>query len=197
MFLAGTVFFLACVGIVALFTLKWWEREHARVLFPQVRRSLDLQALRVKLLVIAGSRDIEKLWPYMLFLVRATVHAGAVAFGHLAHWIGERSHALADLVSHKHRFERGAPRSEFLKQVIEHPMRNLNGSNRTDAINNFRSSDSGVMPSAAPVIKGPIVEKMTTGHVETAPLKKKRKQRVSKTVNKNIDIATDTAGLDR
>ena len=119
MFLAGIVFFLACVGIVALFTLKWWEREHAHVLLPQARRSLDLQALRVKLLVIAGTRDIEKLWPYILHLMRATVHAGAVAFGHLAHWIGGRSPAPSDLLSHKNRLERGGPPSEFLHQSIE------------------------------------------------------------------------------
>ena len=120
----GVIFFLSGIGIIALFALKRWENTHARVLFPHVRRVADEQALRMKQFLTAGVRDLEKLPPFLLYLLRIGVHIGAVAFGHLAHWIGERSHALADVVSHKHRFERRPPRSEFLMQVNEHSIKN-------------------------------------------------------------------------
>ena len=132
---AGVVFFLALVGITGLFVLKQWEGKHARILFPEVRRRADIQALRIKALAHASSRGVEKeLWPYLLLLARRIVRGAAIAFGHLAHWIGERSHALADLVSHKHRFERGAPRSEFLKKIDDYPIRNRNGMNGMNGV---------------------------------------------------------------
>ncbi len=123
MMFAGVVFFLAGVCIVALFTLKRWERNNGRFLFPEVRHKADELALRIKSFLLASTRDFEKLPPYIFYILRIGVHMAALTFGHLAHWIGERSHDLADLVSHKHRFERRPPRSEFLKQVDELSMK--------------------------------------------------------------------------
>jgi len=119
---AGVIFFLACIGVTALFILRRWENEHGRVLLPGLHHEADLQALKLKMVLFARTRDVEKIVPFLFRLLQRGVRAAAIAFGHLAHWIGERSHALADLVSHKYRFERRETRSEFLKQVIAHPM---------------------------------------------------------------------------
>ena len=128
------MFFLAFAGIVGLFALKRWESAHAKVFLPGIRYSADEQARRLKVLLLAGTRDLEKLPPFLLRLASLIVRVLAIAFGHLAHWIGERSHALADLVSYKHRFERKETRSEFLKQVIEHPITNRNGNHVEPAL---------------------------------------------------------------
>ncbi len=121
---AGALFIFAFFGLVALFALKRWESRRERIIFPEVRRYADEGALGIKMFMLAALWYLRKL-PYILFhVVRIGIHICAVTFGHLAHWIGEKSHALADLVSHKHRFERRETQSEFLKKVIEHPITN-------------------------------------------------------------------------
>lgn len=118
-------FILALLAIGALFGIKVWEEKRGRRLAPQLRETLDERALHLKDLLEAGHRDIEKLPPTLVHLSRVTLHLAAVGFGHLAHWVGERSHKLADMVSYKHRFEKRELRSEFLKKVIQH--KNGNG----------------------------------------------------------------------
>jgi hypothetical protein len=117
---ATIVFLLALVGIVALFGLKHWELARGRVLAPALRESADKQALRVKELMGALQIDLAKLPPLLLYAAQRTLHAAAVDFGHLMHWLGVQAHNLADLVSHKRNFQRGETRSEFLKKVSEH-----------------------------------------------------------------------------
>ena len=124
-FTATALFFLALLGLIALFTLKYWELARERVLFPALRERADSGALRLKELVIAGRKDLGKLPPILLFAAQSVVHGIAVDAGHVAHWLGRQSHRLADSVSHKRNFERGQTRSEFLKKVAEH--KNGNG----------------------------------------------------------------------
>jgi len=119
MMLAFIVFIIALLAIAALFALKAWEEKRGRVLVPELRASLDERAVHLKDLLEAGQRDIEKLPSALLHLSRVALHLAAVGFGHLAHWLGERSHRLADMVSYKHHFERRELRSEFLKKVSE------------------------------------------------------------------------------
>ena len=120
MIVAAMVFFVALFGISTLFALKRWEKAHGRILAVQMRTSLDERALHLKELLEAGLKDLEKLVPALVHLSRVSLHLSAVGFGHLAHWLGERSHQLADMVSYKHRFERRALGSEFLKKMIRH-----------------------------------------------------------------------------
>lgn len=121
---AGIAFFGALLGIGSLLILKRWEITHSHIFFPDIRATLDTQALRLKVILFTASHNVGSLPPFFLILLQRIVQRGAIAFGHLAHWMGRRSHDLADLVSHKYKFERRETRSEFLKKVIEHPMRN-------------------------------------------------------------------------
>lgn len=185
MTLAGVAFFFALSGLIGLFALKRWEHAHDRTLFSDTRRSADDLALRVKEALIFGFRNISKL-PYILWLLgRYGVHSAAVMFGHLAHAIGERSHALADMVSYKHRFERRETHSEFLKKVIEHPIRNTNGSGSSPQYENSVvpvqkdtevDRDPGFSAPAAPTLQGALqYEERAT--LEAAPSPKKKKSR--------------------
>lgn len=121
---AGIAFFGALLGIGSLLILKRWETTHNHIFFSDIRATLDRQALWLKRVLFTASRNVGSLPPFFIILLQQVVQKGAIAFGHLAHWLGRRSHDLADLVSHKYKFERRETRSEFLKKVIEHPMRN-------------------------------------------------------------------------
>jgi hypothetical protein len=117
---ATIVFLLAFFGIIALFALKYWEFARRRAFAPGLRESADKQALHVKELMGALQIDLAKLPPLLLYAAQRTLHAAAVDFGHLMHWLGSQAHNLADFVSHKRNFQRGETRSEFLKKVSEH-----------------------------------------------------------------------------
>ncbi|HEV3245471.1 MAG TPA: hypothetical protein VG102_03860 [Candidatus Paceibacterota bacterium] len=125
---AAIIFFLALILIIGLFTIKQWELVHNRVLFPLWRERADAEALHLKVLLFAARKDVEHLPPLLLYAARSIVHGIAVDAGHVAIWLGEQSHRLADTVSQRG-FERRETRSEFLKKVGEHPIRNQNGSN--------------------------------------------------------------------
>jgi|SRR3989344_3740278 len=127
---AVAVFFVSLAGTVALFVLKQWEERTGRTLAPTVHRYLDVRALQGKELLVALQADLEKLPPELVHLAHIAVHTGALEVARLARFLEAQAHRLADFVSHKHRFERRAPRSEFLKKVIEH--KNGNGSNGVD-----------------------------------------------------------------
>jgi len=128
------VFFLALIGIVALFTLKRWELARERVLFPSFRTRADSEALHLKDLLTAAKKDAENLPPLLLFAAQNVVHGMAVDAGHIAHWLGAQSHRLADSVSHKRNFERGQTKSEFLKKVSEHKNGNADGDDTTSTV---------------------------------------------------------------
>ncbi|QQG37838.1 MAG: hypothetical protein HYS26_04420 [Candidatus Kaiserbacteria bacterium] len=114
------VFLLSLFGILSLFGLKRWEESKSRTLAPALRGKLDAEALRLKDLLFALQKDLEKLPPETLHLARILVHKTALGAASVARGFERQAHRLADLVSHKGRFTRRAPRSEFLQKVIEH-----------------------------------------------------------------------------
>ena len=128
MILAAIIFFISLIGIVALFGVKYWEEQHQRMLAPEVRQKADEHALQVKELLSKSRLELSKLPPTAMRLVRMAIHTAALETAHLARVLEAQAHRLADFVSHKHHFERGETKSEFLKQVSEHTFKNRNGS---------------------------------------------------------------------
>ena len=120
MILAFPLFLCSLLGIAGLFALKEWESRRDRVVFPALRRAMDAHTLRLVELLVALQADIEKLPPEIAHASRLAVQESALAAASLLRFLSVQAHALADLVSHKHAFKRRAPRSEFLKKVIEH-----------------------------------------------------------------------------
>ncbi|OGG53659.1 hypothetical protein A2851_02105 [Candidatus Kaiserbacteria bacterium RIFCSPHIGHO2_01_FULL_53_29] len=114
------IFFISLVGIGLLFGLKYWEMRRERILAPSMRSELDRRAVQLKELMAAARVDLAKLPPIAVRLSRLAIHEAALGFAALARFAEGQAHRLADLVSHKHRFERRETRSEFLKKVAEH-----------------------------------------------------------------------------
>ncbi|OHA12060.1 MAG: hypothetical protein A3J10_01350 [Candidatus Sungbacteria bacterium RIFCSPLOWO2_02_FULL_54_10] len=82
----------------------------------------------MKQTLIALQADLAKLPPELLHLSRVLLHDIVLGTAATLRFLERKAHELADLVSHKHHFERRAPRSEFLKKVSE----SRNGSGDTD-----------------------------------------------------------------
>ncbi len=120
MFFAAAIFFVSIAGIVGIFVLKSRELRTNRVFAPSLREKMDIRALQAKELLAAARVDLAKLPPTLLHLSRFLVHELALGLAVLARMLEKQMHRLADLVSHKHRFEKRETRSEFLKKVAEH-----------------------------------------------------------------------------
>ena len=114
---AAVVFGLSLIAIVALFELKRREAKSGQVYLPALRERLDVRALHLKDLITAAEADLAKLPPEAVHLSRVGIHILALEAARIARFLEGKAHRLADLVSHKHRFVRRAPRSEFLKKV--------------------------------------------------------------------------------
>ena len=125
MILAIVIFFISLTGIVVLFALKYWETRRGSVFLPSVRQSADQRAVELKGIIAQSGVYLGKLPPFSLHLARILIHTGALGAAGFARFLENRSHKLADFVSHKHRFEAHETRSEFLKKVSEHPMRDI------------------------------------------------------------------------
>ena len=126
MVLAYAVFFVSLAGLIGFFGLKEWETRSGHVSFPALRGKLDQWAFFLRDIMVALKADAEKILPEMLHLSRILVHEIALSLASLLRYLSLQAHKLAELVSHKRNFVRRAPRSEFLKKVIDHK-------NRTDA----------------------------------------------------------------
>ncbi len=122
---AFIVFFISLLGILALFALKAWEARRGVVFAAGMRKHADERALALKEALLGSRSWLEKIGPLSVQVVRYMVHEGALGLAHFARSLERGAYKIADFVSHKHRFERRAPRSEFLKQVAEH--KNDNG----------------------------------------------------------------------
>ena len=126
MALATGFFVFSLLGIAGLFALKEWELRGGRTMAPELREKADALARRLKELVFALQADIEKLPPEALHASRIVLHRAALLAAAFLRFLSLQAHQLADFVSHKRSFQRRAPRSEFLKKVLEH--KNDNGS---------------------------------------------------------------------
>jgi hypothetical protein len=122
---AGIVFVISLIGIVCLFGLKYWEEKHATVLVPKMRLWSDDKADEFKQFIAWSRAEAGSLTPRALRFARWCIHELALGFASLARASEREAHRLADLVSHKHRFERRESTNEFLKQVSDH--KNGNG----------------------------------------------------------------------
>ncbi|HEY4519753.1 MAG TPA: hypothetical protein VJH33_01810 [Candidatus Paceibacterota bacterium] len=112
------VFVLSFLGIVTLFVFKYMEEKRGAVAF-ELRDRADVHARRLKQLLSKGGDEFAKFSPRALFLVRTGVHTLALSTAYVARTVEGGAHRLADLVSHKHGFERRETKSEFLKKVGE------------------------------------------------------------------------------
>ncbi len=120
MWTAAAFFIFSIAGITGLFALKEWELRQGRVLAPELREKMDKLSFHLKELLFALQMDLEKLPPEILHISRTVLHETALTAAGLLRLLSYQAHRFADLVSHKHAFQRRAPRSEFLRKVIEH-----------------------------------------------------------------------------
>jgi hypothetical protein len=120
MWFAVGLFIFSLGAILSLFALKEWEGKRESIVLPGLRRKADAFALKLKAMLIGFQQDLEKLPGEMLHLLRIAIHEAMIAAAGLLRLLERKAHELADLVSHKHRFERRASRSEFLQKVLDH-----------------------------------------------------------------------------
>lgn len=114
------LFGISLLGIIGLFAMKHWELKNERIFAPQTRERADALARRLKELLLALEVDAQKLPPEILHGSRSLLHQIALIIASFFRFLSIQAHRLADFVSHKHSFRRNAPRSEFLKKVLEH-----------------------------------------------------------------------------
>jgi hypothetical protein len=140
--LAAMITFGAALAlIVLLFEVKRAEVRRGARFVEGVRAKADVRAVQVKELLYRAEFYLEHTPWFVSALTRYGVHVGALAFAKLARMSEEQAHRLADFVSHKRNFERRETKSQFLKQVSEHPIRNREGSN--GAGKNGNGKDNG------------------------------------------------------
>jgi hypothetical protein len=133
MVIAAVFFFGSLIGIAVLFGIKYWEVHHGRTMVPaRVRTRADRGALRVKTLLDMAREEAQRIPPAVVYIVRLLIHETALGTAMLARTLERQAHRLADFVSHKHRFERRESRSEFLRQMNGHALRDPRDTTSTD-----------------------------------------------------------------
>src|SRR3989344_3855880 len=125
---AGITFGVSIFGILVLFLIKRIEIARGVLLGGSARESADLFALRVKWVFLVIEWYLSRLPDFLFLLTRHGIRAGALFLARTARYAEAQAYHLADFVSHKRNFERRETKSNYLKQVSEHPMRNQNGS---------------------------------------------------------------------
>ena len=121
----------AIAGITGLFTLKNFEEKSGHVFFPRLRALADRKSLELKALLVRMRAELENAPQIFAKFSRIVVHDLALGFAAFARWLEGQAHRLADMVGHKHRFERRESRNEFLRRVGE--PKNGNGGNGFEA----------------------------------------------------------------
>lgn len=116
---------VSILGLIFLFCVKNWEEKHARIFWPSARLAADGMALDLKAFLIWAMEECKKLGPTTLRVSRLMLHDLALSLAALSRASERAAHQLADMVSHKHHFERKETKNDFLKQVGEFPIRNL------------------------------------------------------------------------
>ena len=119
MMVSSIVFLGSLIGLALLFVVKSYELSRGTLLFPKAHTFADDRARLLRGDLMRVSRAIEKLPARSLLVVRSMLHMAAVQAATVARSTEERLYALADKVSHKHRFDRKETSSQFLKQVTE------------------------------------------------------------------------------
>ncbi len=120
MIVAISAFAVSLLGMIILFSVKYRETKTGHVYLPALRDVSDEKAIALKVHLLRARVVIEHLPPILMILSRNLVRVIALKFAAFLRYGEDQAHRLADMVSHKHRFERRETRSEFLKQVSEH-----------------------------------------------------------------------------
>ncbi|MBI5004074.1 hypothetical protein HZC00_03200 [Candidatus Kaiserbacteria bacterium] len=170
--IATIVFTCSLIGILALFALKAWEVRRGYAWAPALRARADHQALRLKAYIMNERYEAAKIIPLLGLMGRYFMHEAALSFARAAHFAGVQAHRFADFVSHKHHFERQAPRSEFLKQVskiTERPTLSVNTAGAPVVAATTELTQDTPSPIAA--------EEMTLTTATEAPKPKRRSPR--------------------
>jgi len=110
-------FFVTLLLVFVLFALKRVEVARGRRFGEGVRSSADRGALRVKEILQATEGQIENIPWFLGAITRYGVHVGAMSFARLARVSEREAQRLAEMVSHRHRFERKETKSKYLKEV--------------------------------------------------------------------------------
>jgi hypothetical protein len=121
---AMIVFGVSILCISALFYIKHWEEKEARVFVPGLRLAADGKALEFKELLVRFRGEFRKFGPTSIRIGRVILHDLALSLAALSRASERQAHRLADMLSHKHTFQRRETRNDFLKQVSDVPMRN-------------------------------------------------------------------------
>lgn len=120
MIVAIVAFAISLLGMIVLFSAKYREARTGHIYFPGLREASDEKAIALKARLMQARVVIEHLPPILMILARNLVRVIALKFAAFLRYGEDQAHRLADMVSHKHRFERRETRSEFLKQVADH-----------------------------------------------------------------------------
>ena len=107
MLFSAIVFFFSLLGVDGLFAVKYWENKHERVLRPGLRQRGDARAIQLKELIHMSRGELSKLPPRAIIIAKTAIHISALGMARFAREMEAQAHRLADLVSHKHRFEKG------------------------------------------------------------------------------------------
>lgn len=121
---ASIVLGVSILGLSLLFYIKHWEERNARIFIPDLRLAADQKALELKTILQKAQGEFRKLGPTLIRFSRTLLHDLALYLAALSRASERQAHRLADMVSHKHRFERRETKSDFLRQVGELPIRN-------------------------------------------------------------------------
>ena len=144
--LAMILLAFSLTGIMFLFSVKHWEDRNARVFAPAFRLAADDRALRFKVFLGWCESEFHQLGPTSIRVARTLLHDLALSLASLSRASERQAHRLADLVSHKHRFERRESKNEFLKQVSEYPIRNSREMSSNGAGKNGKAQNEGGDP---------------------------------------------------
>ena len=135
------VFVCSLVGILLLFLIKKMESGRERRFAEGLRIRADHGALHIKHWLELSEEYLEQAPFFLATVARYGVHIAALSFARLAHSSARQAHALADMVSHKHRFERRETKSQYLREVSEYPIRNSREVISNGAGKNGKSDD--------------------------------------------------------
>jgi hypothetical protein len=172
---------VSILGLSVLFYVKHWEETHARVFVPDLRLAADEKALEFKALLIQGKEEARKLGPTSLRLSRMLLHDLALSLAALSRASERGAHKLADMVSHKHAFQRRETQNEFLKQVSDVPMRNSREVVATIVAPEVTMQDEVVVPPPPEAPVAPVMPPVQVSAPMTPARVVKKTRRIKKT----------------
>ncbi len=168
---------VSILGIAGLFYVKHWEERNAQIFAPAFRLVADSKALDIKFFLGLTQQEFKKLGPTSVRVARALLHDLALSLAALSRASERGAHQLADMVSHKHRFERRETKNEFLKQVSDVPMRNTREATPPAATEQVPVDEVQIPTPVAPPV---VAKEIPPAPPTVTPVKKGRNGKHSK-----------------